>query len=82
MTGDTPPLERIYDLGDLSQAGAHIVVEAAGDDLIALAQWAGIDGVEGLAAPPPVSDSANPVGTPAASRGERSTCGPISDRCQ
>jgi uncharacterized metal-binding protein YceD (DUF177 family) len=50
MTADSPPLERIYDLGDLSQAGAHVVVAVEGEDLVLLAHWIGVDAVEGFRA--------------------------------
>jgi uncharacterized metal-binding protein YceD (DUF177 family) len=41
-----PPFERLYDLGDLSQAGTEVVIEAHGDDLASIAQWIGVDAVE------------------------------------
>ncbi|GAA0570778.1 YceD family protein [Rhizomicrobium electricum] len=41
-----PPLQHIFDLSDLSQAGAEVVVEASPEDLPKLAKWAGIDSVK------------------------------------
>lgn len=41
-----PPIERIYDLATLSEAGDEIEVEASADDLARLAQWSGVDRVE------------------------------------
>jgi uncharacterized metal-binding protein YceD (DUF177 family) len=45
-----PPLERFFDLGDLSQAGSEVVVEASPADLPGLAQWAGVEAVNGFKA--------------------------------
>jgi uncharacterized metal-binding protein YceD (DUF177 family) len=50
MKNVEPPLQHIYDLGDLSQAGAEVTVAAAPDDLPALAHWAGVDSVKRFAA--------------------------------
>ncbi len=50
MKGEAPPLERLYDLGDLSQAGAHIAVALAGDELAALARWVGVEALENFKA--------------------------------
>ena len=36
------PVHHFFDLGDLSQAGSRITVAAKGDDLVRLAQWAGV----------------------------------------
>jgi uncharacterized metal-binding protein YceD (DUF177 family) len=41
----TPPLQHMFDLGDLSQAGSTVTVEAGGDELARLAGWAGVDAV-------------------------------------
>jgi hypothetical protein len=41
-----PPLHHFYDLADLSEAGAEVVVSAKPADLPALAKWAGVDAVE------------------------------------
>jgi len=41
-----PPLQHFYDLADLSEAGAEVVVSAKPADLPALAKWAGVDAVE------------------------------------
>lgn len=40
------PLQHFYDLADLSEAGAEVVVSAKPADLPALAKWAGVDAVE------------------------------------
>jgi uncharacterized metal-binding protein YceD (DUF177 family) len=40
------PLQHFYDLADLSEAGAEVVVLAKPADLPALAEWAGVDAVE------------------------------------
>jgi uncharacterized metal-binding protein YceD (DUF177 family) len=40
------PLQQFYDLADLSEAGAEVVVSAKPADLPALAKWAGVDAVE------------------------------------
>lgn len=42
----SPPLQHLYDLADLSAAGAEVVVSAKAADLPALAKWAGVDAVE------------------------------------
>ena len=49
-TGKTveAPLQHIYDLGDLGQAGAVVTVVA--EDLAALAAWTGVDSVEKFSA--------------------------------
>ncbi len=41
----TPPLQHMFDLGDLSQAGSEVIVEGGGDELARLANWAGVDAV-------------------------------------
>lgn len=43
---DAPPIERIYELGKLSEAGDEVLIKASGDDLTRLAQWADLLGVE------------------------------------
>ncbi|HEV2560705.1 MAG TPA: hypothetical protein VGT78_01060 [Rhizomicrobium sp.] len=43
---DAPPIERIYDLTKLSEAGDEIQIKASGDDLTRLAQWAELLRVE------------------------------------
>ncbi len=43
---EKPPLERFYDLANLSEAGAEVRIAAGPDDLAALARWAGVDKVE------------------------------------
>lgn len=40
-----PPLQHIFDLGDLSLAGSVVNVEAAGDELARIARWAGVNAV-------------------------------------
>jgi hypothetical protein len=45
-----PPLQHIFDLSDLSQAGAEVVVEAKPEDLPGLAKWAGVDSVKRFSA--------------------------------
>ncbi len=42
----TPPIQHMYDLGDLSQAGAAVTVEAGADDLPRIAAWAGVESVK------------------------------------
>jgi len=39
------PLQHIFDLGGLSQAGSTVEVAAHGDELARIAQWAGLDAV-------------------------------------
>lgn len=46
----TPPIQRVYDLSDLSEAGAEIIVAARADDLPALAAWFDVKSVEGFEA--------------------------------
>ena len=41
-----PPLQRFYDLSDLSEAGDEAVVAANPADFPALAEWLGVDAVE------------------------------------
>jgi len=41
-----PPLQRFYDLADLSEAGDEIVIVAKPADLPALAAWLGVDAIE------------------------------------
>lgn len=45
MTADVPPYQRLYDLGDLSEAGAEIVLAPAADDLSKLAAWLEVSAV-------------------------------------
>jgi uncharacterized metal-binding protein YceD (DUF177 family) len=45
-----PPLEHVFDLGDLSHAGSEITVKAKGDELAQLAKWAGVDAVRNFQA--------------------------------
>ena len=40
-----PPLQQIYDLSNLSAAGAEIKIAAKAEELPALAQWLGVDRV-------------------------------------
>jgi hypothetical protein len=40
------PIERIYDLAKLSEAGDEVQIRASADDLTRLAEWAGVDRVE------------------------------------
>ena len=46
----TAPLQHLFDLGDLSQAGSEIVVEAGAEALAGLAGWLGVDKVRRLRA--------------------------------
>jgi hypothetical protein len=41
-----PPLQHLFDLGDLGQAGAEVTVAAAPEALPGLAAWAGVDSVK------------------------------------
>ena len=41
----TPPVQHMFDLGDLSQAGSIVTVQAAPADLPQLAAWAGVEAV-------------------------------------
>jgi len=41
-----PPVERIYDLASLSEAGDEVQIAVTGDDLARLADWAGVDRVD------------------------------------
>ncbi len=43
------PIERLYDLATLGEAGDEIEIAADADDLTRLAQWAGVDRVERFA---------------------------------
>jgi hypothetical protein len=45
---DTTPFHHLFDLGDLSQAGSTVAVEATGDELARLARWAGVEKVRAL----------------------------------
>src|SRR4051794_13870152 len=45
-----PPLSRIYNLADLSDAGDEIVIAADADQRARLAKWAGLEAVEGFEA--------------------------------
>lgn len=40
-----PPLQHIYDLGDLTNAGAEVTVAAGPEELAALGPWSGVDSV-------------------------------------
>lgn len=42
----SPPLQRFYDLSDLSEAGDEITLSARPGDLAPLAEWLGVDRVE------------------------------------
>jgi hypothetical protein len=50
MTQDPPPkaapLQRLYDLSDLSEAGAEIAIIAGPEDLAALAEWFQVEKLE------------------------------------
>ncbi|HEY2071858.1 MAG TPA: DUF177 domain-containing protein [Rhizomicrobium sp.] len=41
-----PPIQQIYNLSDISSAGAEVTVTAKPDELATLAQWAGVDAVK------------------------------------
>jgi uncharacterized metal-binding protein YceD (DUF177 family) len=41
-----PPIERLYDLATLFEAGDEVQIAASADDLTRLADWAGVDRVE------------------------------------
>jgi uncharacterized metal-binding protein YceD (DUF177 family) len=41
-----PPLQHIFDLSDLSQAGSEVIVEPKAEELPGLAKWAGVDSVK------------------------------------
>ena len=43
-----PPIQKFYNLADLSSAGDDVAISAAGEDLARLAQWAGVDAVTGF----------------------------------
>jgi uncharacterized metal-binding protein YceD (DUF177 family) len=45
-----PPLQHVFDLADLSQAGAEVIVAAKPEDLPGLAKWAGVDSVKKFSA--------------------------------
>ncbi len=45
-----PPLQHLFDLSDLSQAGAEVTVAAKPEDLPGLAKWAGVDSVKKFSA--------------------------------
>lgn len=45
-----PPIQHLFDLGDLSQAGSIVEVAARGDELARLAQWAGVNAVRAFKA--------------------------------
>jgi uncharacterized metal-binding protein YceD (DUF177 family) len=45
-----PPIQHIYDLSDLSSAGADVTIAAKPADLPALAKWLGVDAVARFAA--------------------------------
>jgi uncharacterized metal-binding protein YceD (DUF177 family) len=45
-----PPLERLFDLGRLSDAGDEIVLQPKGEELAALAEWAEVASVENFQA--------------------------------
>ena len=44
------PIHRLFDLGDLSQAGSRIEIVAGGDDLARLARWVGVEAVNAFGA--------------------------------
>ncbi len=46
MKSISPPLQHMFDLGDVSQAGAAVTVEAGKDDLPRIAAWAGVEAVK------------------------------------
>ncbi|HSZ74542.1 MAG TPA: YceD family protein [Rhizomicrobium sp.] len=47
MTNEqSPPLERFFDLATLSQAGAEIAIMPQADDLVRLAEWAGVEAIK------------------------------------
>jgi len=50
MKTETPPLQHIFDLGDLTQSGSEVIVEAAPETLPGLARWAGVDKVKAFRA--------------------------------
>ena len=50
MTDSAFPIERLYELGRLSQAGDEVVIAPSHDDLKRIAEWAGVDAVESLRA--------------------------------
>lgn len=50
MKKTAPPLHHVFDLGDLSQAGANVTIRADKDELRRLAAWAGVDRVKALSA--------------------------------
>jgi uncharacterized metal-binding protein YceD (DUF177 family) len=43
---DNPPIERIYDLNRVSEAGYEATITASADDCVKLAGWAELDAVE------------------------------------
>lgn len=45
-----PPLQHMFDLGDLSHAGSEVTVKAKGDELAQLAKWASVDAVRSFQA--------------------------------
>ena len=45
MKHNEPPLQRFFELGGLSQAGAEVTVKAKADELPGLAKWGGVDSV-------------------------------------
>ena len=46
MSEKAPPFERFFDLDDLGQAGAEVVIALKGGDLARLAEWAEVEAVE------------------------------------
>lgn len=50
MTIETQPLQHMFDLGDLTQTGSEVVVEASDEALAGLAAWAEVDAVESFKA--------------------------------
>lgn len=50
MKTEVPPLERFTALDRLGQAGAQVTIEAKGDDLVRLAEWAGVASIESFSA--------------------------------
>ena len=50
MKREEPPIRQMFDLSDLSQAGTDVAIEAQGDELARLAEWAGVDAVRAFGA--------------------------------
>jgi uncharacterized metal-binding protein YceD (DUF177 family) len=45
MKPDAPPLTRFYDLDRMSPAGDEVAISASADELVRLAEWAGVERV-------------------------------------